>query len=175
MLARSIFFGLAVILLLFMPQTGLAIDEEMEKVVFYDGTKLYGKLRNNMTFEVSLFIKPYKDDESESIPKFWGIYKEKPDCVINELTVIIGGIKANIPKRAIIDLAEVNLPRGLYLMQTKKAVILYIEGGDGAGSYKASLKLVNNKLISRTIEFINKEGELDSITMDFVRKTGAKP
>ena len=164
---KRIYLQLVIILFFIFPKFGFAMDKEIGKVVFYDGVKLYGKLRDNSDFEVSLFLEPYKKDGSKCTSKFWGFDRDKPTYVINELSVIIGGSKTIIPKETINDLTDVILPMGLYLVQTSSATILYIRGGDGVSSYKAALKFVDNRLVSRTIEFKNPEGELDSVTTNY--------
>jgi hypothetical protein len=142
-------------------------DKAIEKVVFYDGMTLYGKLNDGIKFKVSIFIEPYRDNGAKVINKFWGFDRDKPTFLIKSIRLSIGGKDVKIPAEAFKDLADIILPSGLYIMQKKEAVVLYIKGGDAAGSYKASLRFNNNKLVSRTIEFVNPEGELDSITIKY--------
>lgn len=142
-------------------------DTSSDKVVFYNGVTLYGKLNDGTEFESTIFIEPYKDDGSKPIEKFWGFDREKPTYSIKTIKLKIDRKDALIPNGAIVDLADVTLPRGLYLMQNKYELVLYISGGDAASAYKAALRFKDNKLVSRTIEFVNTEGEPDSITKKF--------
>jgi len=159
---KKILIFLSIILLLFFARSTFAAAAETEQVVFYNGIKLYGKLNDNSDFEVALFIKPYNNKIKYNY-KFWGNDYPEPTYVIKELSVIIGGKKLIIPENAIKDLSEIILPEGLCLMQTPRTIVLYIEGGDAASAYKAALKFVNNRLVSRTIEF----GESDSVTTKY--------
>ncbi len=131
------------------------------KVVNYNGVIYYGTLKDKSEFEIKLFLEPYKGEESRRALKFWGYDKLKPTRVIKEFKVSYSGKTADIPEKAIKDLTDINLPRGFYLMQISNGVIVVVRGGDGISGYKAKLKFVNHKLISRAIEHINKEGNLD--------------
>jgi hypothetical protein len=167
---KIIFIPAAIItisIILFVPLNCFGIDTSSDKVVFYDGVALYGKLNNGTQFESTIFIESYKDVGSKPIKKFWGFDRDKPTYSIKTIKLTIGGKDALIPDEAIIDLADVTLPRGLYIMQNKQELVLYIKGGDAASAYKAALRFRDYKLVSRTIEFLNTEGELDSITKKF--------
>ena len=131
-----------------------------ERGVNYDGVIYYGTLDDKSEFEIKLLLEPYKVVESRPVLKFWGHDKETPTQVIKEFKVSYSGKIAYIPEKAIVDLADINLPESFYLMQISNGVIVYLEGGDGISGYKARLKFVNHKLISRTIEYINTEGNL---------------
>ncbi|MCJ7547114.1 MAG: hypothetical protein MUP30_09890 [Deltaproteobacteria bacterium] len=159
---KKILIFFSIIFLLFFAISSFATAAETEKVVFYNGVKLYGKLNDNSDFEVSLFMVPFNDKIKYNY-KFWGYDKLKPRYVIKELSVIVRRQKLIIPQDAIKDLADINLPCGLYLMQTTRTIVLYIEGGDAESAYEAALKFVNNRLVSRTIEF----GESDSVTTKY--------
>jgi len=167
MVDKKILIFLSIILLFLFVKSALATDAEAEKVVFYNGIKLYGKLNDKSDFVVSLFMEPYKDTKVKYSSKFWGYDKPQPTNIIKELSVIIRGKKLIIPENAIKDLADIIIPEGLFLMQTSRTIVLYIEGGDAAGSYTAALKFVDGKLVSRTIEFMNSEGAPDSVTTKY--------
>lgn len=140
------------------------ISSAEEKVVDYDCMKLCGYLSNGERFELVIIIEPFKNDNIKKIDHFYGFDKDKPTYVIKELSVMIDGVKQLIPKEGIEDLADIILPRGVYLMQNNNEVDLYIRGGDAAGGYTAILKLYNNKLIARVIKTINVDGEIETIT-----------
>ncbi len=159
---KKILIFLSIILLLVFARSTFATAAETEKVVFYNGVKLYGKLNDNSDFEIALFIKPFNNKIKFNY-KFWGSDYPEPRYIIKELSVIVKGQKLIIPRDAIKDLADLSLPWGLYLKQTTGAIVIYIEGGDGVSAYRAALKFVNNKLVSRTIEF----GEGDSVTTKY--------
>jgi hypothetical protein len=159
---KKILIFLSIIFTLFFAISSLAADTETEKVVFYNGVKLYGKLMDNSDFVISLFLEPYNRKIKYNY-KFWGNDYPEPTYVIKELFIIVRGKELIIPKNSIKDLADINIPNGLYLMQSTKTIVLYIEGGDGASAYKAALKFVDNRLVSRTIEF----GEGDSVTTKY--------
>jgi hypothetical protein len=159
---KKILIFLSMILSLFFATSTFALVAETEQVVFYNGVKLYGKLNDNSNFEIALFIKPYNNKIKYNY-KFWGNNYPEPSYVIKELSVIVKGKKLIIPGDAIKDLADLIIPWGLYLMQTPRTIVLYIKGGDGESAYKAALKFVNNRLVSRTIEF----GESGSVTTKY--------
>lgn len=155
---------LSFVLIFIFNQGSIASGGEMEKVVYYNGVTLLGKLQDNSKFEVKILLENYKGDASRPALKFWGYDRWKPTYIIKEFKVVFNGKEAVIPKKNIIDLCDINLPDGFYLMQTKNAVLIHIDGGDGISAYHADLRIEGNRLVSRTIEFINSEGERDKKT-----------
>ena len=155
---------LSFVLIFIFNQGSIASGGEMEKVVYYNGVTLLGKLKDNSKFEVKILLENYKDDGSKAALKFWGYDKERPTYIIKEFKAVFNGVEASIPKKEIMDLCDIILPGGFYLMQTSNAVVIYLDVGDGISSYKAALRIEGNRLVSRTIEFINREGELGKKT-----------
>jgi hypothetical protein len=158
------FVKATVLFLLLFPQTVFSQDKEVAQVVFYDGMKLYAKAGDGRTLEASVFLEPYQKGKSRSVSKFWGFDKEEPSWMIKEISLRIGGSRAIIPQISIADLADITLPGGFYIETTKKTVLLYLSGGDGAGSYDAVFRFIGKSLISRTITFTNEEGARQSVT-----------
>jgi len=142
-----------------------SIAAEIEQVVAYNGLQLQGELKNGSIFKFAVSMKPYASDVK--LERFWGIDSDKPERVIKEISLFIDDKKVAIPKGAIFDLADINLPCGVYLMQSAGMVFIYLKGGDATSAYTAVLKFKNGKLLSRAVEFINPLGELDSIVTNF--------
>jgi hypothetical protein len=156
--------------LLLLPQTVFSQGKEEVQDVFYDGMKLHAKAGDGRALEASVFLKPYEKGKSKPVPKFWGFDKEEPSWMIKEVSLRIGGSQAIIPQKAIADLADITLPGGFYIQTTKEAILLYLSGGDGAGSYDAVFRFIGKRLISRTITFINEEGARQSVTQHMDEK-----
>lgn len=161
---NSLFLSLLFFLLFIIPFTALANGDLVEKTVTYNGIVLSGLLNDFSKYEVSVFLKKYKSNEgSKKIDhQFWGVDGELPENIIDKMSLMIGGKDVPFPSKAFDDLSNIILPTGIYLMQKDNAVVLYLKGGDGAGAYTAVFEILHNKLIRRTIQFVNSEGELDT-------------
>jgi len=158
------------LLLLLIPQTVLSQDKEVAQVVFYDAMKLCAKAGDGRPLEASVFLEPYERGKSKPVSSFWGFDKEEPSWMIKEISLRIGGSEAIIPQKAIADLADITLPGGFYIETTKEAILLYLSGGDGAGSYHVVFRFMGKRLISRTITFINEEGARQSVSQHMDEK-----
>jgi hypothetical protein len=151
--------------------SGLLISKkacaDMEQIVLYNELTLGGKLVDGTEFKLLISIAPCSENNFPVSGKFWGVDSVKPEHIIKSLSLIINNKEILIPKNAIADLADVNLPYGVYLMQNSNAIILYLKGGDAAGAYTAALKVHGGRVVARTINFVNNEGELGQVISEY--------
>lgn len=144
----------------------LASEQEIEQVVKYDALVLKGRLSDDATFEIAITLQPYSIAR-DRLKKFWGNDAPEPDRVMHRLSLHVSGYDIKFPDDSIRDLADINLPQGVYLTEGDSSVTLHLKGGDAAGAYSAALKIKNGRVISRTIEFINSSGDSDSIVTNY--------
>ena len=142
-------------------------EADMRKVVSYDEISLSGILNDGSRFVLSISIEPYLNEDGSSIKKFWGRDELTPGYLIDRFYFSINGNEILIPREAISDLADINIPYGVYLMQNERNVAIYLKGGDAAGAYTAKLNVVGSNLVSRVIEYMNSDGDLDQIILEY--------
>lgn len=136
-----------------------------EKGVECDGIVFTGFFEDYSKYEFSLFLKAYNKKEVDEKIKyhFWGVDAEVPNTVIAKIGFTINNKHILFPTEAFGDLCDVILPCGVYLMQKDKVVLVYLKGGDAAGAYTAIFEFSHERLIKRTIQFVNPEGDLDTV------------
>ncbi len=115
-------------------------------------------------------MSPYSS--KDNLVTFWGVDSERPNKVIENVTLLIEGDYVETLAEATHDLADINVPMGVYLMQSSNVIYLYLKGGDAAGAYTAILEIKGNKVVSRKIEFVNSSGDLDVIYTEYSAKKG---
>ncbi len=137
-----------------------------ERVVQYDAVRLLGRLQGDVPFELSIKRGPFnqrlsKQEIKEFTKKrFWGTDGGLPDYSIESLSLRVDGKEIEIPRKAYSDLYNINLPSGLWIMESSNGIHLYISGGDAAGSYEGKLIVKNNKVVAREIEEFAADGTL---------------
>lgn len=133
-------------------------------VVNYFAVALEGEMQNGKKFEAQIRTAPYEG----AATTFWGTDGWKPRRTIDKLTVTIAGRIIEIPEAAISDLADLTLPAGFYLMDRGSGnATVTLQGGDGSAAFTAILLVEGDRVVSRTIEFVNAEGERASKTQAF--------
>jgi len=161
---------LLIVMVLFLCQFNAFSDSNTsEKVVECNGIVFTGFLNDNSKYKCSLFLKEYNEKEEENKIKkhFWGVDAARPKYVIDKIDFTINNKHILFPTEAFNDLCDVILPCGVYLMQKDNVILIHLKGGDAAGAYTAILEFSNKKLIKRTIQFVNSEGELDTVISNY--------
>jgi hypothetical protein len=147
--------------------------ENIEQVSSYDAVTLEGKTASGVDFTLRVELGAYAADEDGSKGgrprKFWGA-DELPSQVIKAMELKLNKEPVSMPVAAIKDLGNVNVRTGVFLMEGNGYVSLYVRGGDGSVSYKASLRIEGRTVVSRRVEFMNAEGERDSKETIFSRR-----
>jgi hypothetical protein len=135
-----------------------------EMVVDYSAVALEGQMQKGEKFEARIRMAPYQGGATT----FWGTDGWKPKRTIEKLTVTIGGRAIAIPEAAISDLADITLPTGFYVMDRGSGTAaVYLRGGDGSAAFTAILLIEGDRVVSRTIEFVNAEGNRDRKTQNY--------
>jgi hypothetical protein len=125
----------------------------VEQVVDYDRCEITGNLRDaaRTSFVVRLHDSPLTPKLAEGIKKWWGVDGGAPRRVTAELTLRIGSSQVSIPRSAYSDLGDPIIPNGVYLMQQRRDIYLYLRGGDAAGSYLAKFLVRDGRLTRREV------------------------
>lgn len=151
-----------IILLVLLPALVAEASDQIEQVSVYRSLSVSGTLANGTQFTLIIELSPYNCSEIRRNDKteYWGIDRACPDTTIKKLELYVDNKLVVIPKSAYSDLADVTLPSGVYVMQLGTEVRLYVRGGDGVASYTALILIVGGKAVSRSIEYLNSEGNL---------------
>lgn len=132
-----------------------------EKVVYYYNTVIEGKFRDGSDFEISVFTKPNDGTKSCKDWFYIGTDGADPKNIVNNVSLSIDENKIIIPNSLVCDLANVRIQNGVWVMDDNATKLLYVEGGDGAGSYTAIFKFKDGLVKNRTLRSMNKFGELE--------------
>jgi hypothetical protein len=155
---------LLIVLILLLSPDAHSGQEVNEKIVSYNGLVLSGTLNDLSKFNISIFLKQYKQQLGFNTKgHFWGTDGNTPKTVVQNIVVTINKRNVKFPARSYSDLANVILPNGLYVMQASNIILIYLKGGDGAGAYTVVYEIASEQLTKRTIQFVNAEGEIDQI------------
>jgi len=130
----------------------------------YESVVLAGVLRNGgPRFEIHLncvpFHKPGNSPSPAPSTRFLGTDGQDPFCTVVSFALSLDGVETEIPRRSYVDLADVALPRGIYITKRGPLIVVHVQGGDGAGSYKASFLFRGTRLVSREVEQLNESGK----------------
>jgi hypothetical protein len=133
-----------------------------EAVVEYDSVRISGKLADGHTpFSVYLRCTPSPEATTAAAPtvEYLGTDGEAPNCIVQAIAVSLNGKPVGFSAKRYADLANVALPRGVYLTMRGETVVLHVLGGDGAAAYKARYLIERQRLVGREIERLNEKGE----------------
>jgi len=124
---------------------------DSEKVVEYDTFTVTGRLRDNRRFELSLWREPFDRKKHGRIKQWIGGDGQEPRHVTSGLKLSVAGRPVEIPPSQFEDLADPHIHRGPYLTQDDKAIYLYVDGSDAAGSYTARFTIHGVTITNRQI------------------------
>ncbi len=137
--------------------------------VDYDSVRMTGKLRGTgASFTVYVRCVPFKQAARPiSSVEYLGTDGQDPNCVVQSMSLTLNGKPVQFLAKSYADLADVTLPRGVYLTTRGNIVVLHVLGGDGAGAYKARYLIERQRLVAREIEQLNDKGELQVTKQTF--------
>ncbi len=135
-----------------------------EVLANYESVKLVGVLRQGgPRFDLYVDCVPFHESGKRLDPPrqagFLGTDGQDPSCVVGSFVLKLDGAETQIPARSYNDLADVALPRGIYITKRGPLVIVHVQGGDGAGLYKARFLFRRGRLVSREVQQLNESGE----------------
>lgn len=143
---------------------GQAVAEDLQpQFADYETVKLAGKLRTPpIPFTLEVRCVPFKEagQPKNPAPQYVGPDGEDPFCVVRRIALTLEGKTVKFPSESYTDLANLVLSFGVQLKSRPGLVTLQINGGDGAGSYKARFFIQGGRLMSREIEDMNEQGEV---------------
>ena len=126
-----------------------------EQVVDYEGCELRGHLRDaaRTGFVLRLRDAPYSAaaQAARGPTHWWGTDSGRPRRVTAELSLVLGGRPVVVAHRAYADLGDPIIPGGVSLSQSGRDLLLHLDGGDAAGSFRAKFVFRGGRLLRREV------------------------
>ncbi len=112
-----------------------------------------GLTNDKLPFELHIRCAAFSPKRVQGITHFWGGDSPhfRPQSVVTDLTLSVGGRRVEIPSSAFQDLGDVRVPTNFNPYGDAGETELTWGGGDAAGSYTVSFFFRNLKLIRREI------------------------
>jgi len=112
-----------------------------------------GITNDKLPFALHIRCAAYSDKPAHGLTHFWGGDSPyfRPQYVVTELTLSLGGRRIEIPQSAFQDLGDVRVPTNFNPYGDAGETILIWGGGDAAGSYTAHFFFHHFKLVRREI------------------------
>lgn len=141
---------------------GQTAREAQELFANVDAVTMTGVLRNpSLPFALEVKCTPLdKIGTLGTSTSYLGTDGEDPWCVVRKIAFSVGGKAVKFPLDSYTDLANVNLSFGVGVRSRPGTVTLHINGGDGAGSYKARFIIQGGRLTTREIKDVDEQGEV---------------
>jgi hypothetical protein len=152
---------------------GLAAAQTPSEILAdYQSMDLAGRLRQGgPRFDLVISCVPFRLSRASRgalrSGQFLGTDGREPQCVVETFLLKLNGTAVDIPIRSYSDLADVALPRGVYLTGERSLVVVHVQGGDGAGAYKARFMIEGHHLVSREVEQLDESGEVKIVRKKF--------
>jgi hypothetical protein len=124
-----------------------AAAEEFRKI------DISGVTNDNLPFELHIRCAAFTTKLAHGITHFWGGDSPnfRPQSIVTELTLSVGGHRVSIPPLAFQDLGDVRVPTNFNPYGDAGETILIWGGGDAAGGYTAHFFFRDFKLVRREI------------------------
>jgi len=129
--------------------------------VDYEQVDLIGVMRGTgerFSLSVSCLPRNHEDGRAPAV-SFLGTDGQKPKCVMQHPRLTVGGDLVPLPGKSYSDLADIALPRGVYVTSRTGLFILHVEGGDGVAAYKVRFMIKNKHVVAREVEALDASGE----------------
>jgi hypothetical protein len=136
-------------------------DSVAETAVNYSAITLIGSIRKSKdSFEVVVRCVPFNTNSvGGGKTRFLGTDGEQPTCIA-QISIKLNGMPMILPRDRYSDLANIDLPRGVYVTIRGKSVVLHVNGGDAAGAYKVRFFFDAKRRVSaREVEQVNEDGD----------------
>jgi len=143
------------------------LASEIEQTSSYYSMSLDGEMQTGEKFSTSISLEKTVCGKYLSTQRVYGIDRYCPNTLVKDLKIQISNKTVVIPNKAFSDLADVNLPAGLYMTQHGKEARLYLLGGDGVAAYTATFFIRDNRVIARSIEELSQDGELEKTMVKY--------
>ena len=132
-----------------------------ESLPTYESIELQARFRDSREL-VSLTLQcalQSGTDQARKPNKYYGTDGEPLRCLTNSLIVAVGKNPIRISTDFFNDLGNVHIPKGVWLSKSENYLVIHIDGGDGAGSYKARVFLASRSAQYREIDEVDESGE----------------
>lgn len=144
---------------------GVARGEDValpSRVVKIDAVEKSGALDDGRRFHVVAERRPFRGDADPlaQVPFLSGD-GAPPRFVLEKLAITVGGAEIALPSTAWTDLSDPDLSGGVRLTQGDGSLVVHVLGGDGAGSYRASLLIRGARLVARRVEQHDGEARME--------------
>jgi hypothetical protein len=112
-----------------------------------------GVTNDDLPFTLHVRCAAFSSKLGHGVRHFWGGDSPnfRPQYIVTDLTLSVGGKRVNIPSSAFKDLGDVRVPTNFNPYGDAGETILIWGGGDAAGSYTAHFFFREFKLIRREI------------------------
>lgn len=133
-----------ILLLLIVPTLAVAANTPFS-------LKESGKLPSGIKYSLAIKEVPFQRT-SKTQPddgSMWGIDGGYPTFVVQKISLKLNGREADLPRKFWADISEISSAK--IKEDTKKNIVLTIQGGDAAGSYVATFKFRKGVLVERLV------------------------
>lgn len=123
------------------------------KVSSVDSIEVSGRLYDGQEYKYEISLQPYKPTEDI---RYYGIDGGEPSVTVNEIKVEIDDHQLNFSPRFIRDLSQLCIDCS-FIQSCGESYLLFVEGGDGAGSYDAYFYFNKDGVFKREIHTFGKD------------------
>ena len=132
-----------------------------ESLPTYEGIDLHAKFKDSSEL-VSITLRcslQSENDQARKTNKRYGTDGEPLRCLTSSLLVSVGKSPISISTDFFNDLGNVHIPIGVWISKSGSYLVIHVDGGDGAGSYKARIFTTRLSAQYREIDEVDESGE----------------